>query len=113
MAFTQSEVDGITVITVEDKRFDALIADQYKTDLSKIIEEGKARICMNLEKVQFIDSSGLNVLIFAARQTREKKGALKLACCQPQVRDMFEMTRINRMIPVFPTQEEALKGFAA
>lgn len=112
MAFTLSEVSGVTVIAVEDKRFDALVADQFKTDLSKVIDEGKVRVCMNLEKVQFIDSSGLNVLIFAARTTREKKGALKLACPQQQVQSMFEMTRINRMIPVFATQEEALRSFA-
>lgn len=112
MGFTLSEVSGITVIAVEDKRFDATIADQFKTDLTKVIDDGKTRVCMNLEKVEFIDSSGLNVLIFAARTTREKKGALKLACPQKQVQGMFEMTRINRMIPVFSTQEEALKSFA-
>lgn len=112
MSFTTSEIHGITVVAVEDRRFDAMVADQYKADLSKLMDEGKVRMCLNLEKVQFIDSSGLNVLIFGARSTREKKGALKLACPQPQVRDMFEMTRINRMIPVFATQEEALRSFA-
>lgn len=112
MGFSISEQDGITVVSVEDRRFDAMVADQYKTDLAKLIEDGKSKLCLNLAQVQFIDSSGLNVLIFCARSTREKKGALKLACPQPQVRDMFEMTRINRMIPVFPTQEEALRSFA-
>lgn len=112
MAFTTTEQDGVTIVAVEDRRFDAMVSDTYKTDLARLIDEGKSKLCLNLEKVQFIDSSGLNVLIFCARSTREKKGALKLACPQPQVRDMFEMTRINRMIPVFATQEEALRSFA-
>lgn len=111
MPFTTTETAGVTVLALEDRRLDATVAEQYKIDLGKLFEAGKTKLCLNVEKVQFIDSSGLNVLIFGARATREKKGALKIACPQSQVREMFEMTRINRMIPVFATQEEALRSF--
>jgi anti-anti-sigma factor len=103
--------DGVTVLTIDEKRLDAQIADQFRSELNALIESGKIRLCINLERVAFIDSSGLNVLIAGARSSQGRKGALKLACPQAAVKDLIEMTRLNRMIPVFATQEEALASF--
>lgn len=113
MPFDVTDNGGVTVLVVKDHRLDALVADSYKTDLKALLDSGKVRLCVDLGQVQFIDSSGLNVLIFGTRAARDKKGGLKVACLAPAVRDLFAMTRVDKMIPIFGSVEEAVGSFPA
>lgn len=108
MPLQLEEQDGVTVVTVDVKRLDASVADGYRQELQKLIDEGKVRLCLDMAGVDFIDSSGLNVLIVATRNTRGKKGDLRLASPAPKVMSLLQMTRLDKMIPIHPTRAEAV-----
>lgn len=111
MGFQVSEDGGVTILSIDDARIDAQVVHRYMADLEALIKSGKTRILVDLEHVQFVDSSGLNVILFGARTAQAHQGAFKLARPQAQVRGLLEMTRVIRMIPVFATLEEALASF--
>jgi anti-sigma B factor antagonist len=68
-------------------------------------------VVMDLAKVEFMDSSGLGVLIALLKRVADRGGDLKLCCIQKKVRLVFEITRAHRVFEIFDTQDEAMKAF--
>ena len=67
---------------------------------------------IDLAEVTFIDSSGLVMLVQNMRRCREKGGDLYLCSPQQPVRMVLELTRLDKAIEIFLTQEEACNAFA-
>ena len=72
------EKDNITIVQL-DGEIDVTKAPKLKKLFQETIESGKNRILVDLEKVEFIDSSGLGILVVAFKLAKAKKGALVFA----------------------------------
>jgi anti-anti-sigma factor len=76
-----------------------------------LIKEGYANIIINLEKVSYIDSTGLGVLANSTNKMSEKNGELKIVCTQPQLIKVFSVSGLtNKNLKIFPTEEAALNS---
>jgi anti-anti-sigma factor len=69
---------------------------------------GRDRAVIDLGAVEYISSVGLRVLMLASKQVKAQGGALAVADLQPVVREIFEISRFNLVLEVFPTLREAL-----
>jgi anti-sigma B factor antagonist len=78
-----------------------------------LAEAGRAtrHTVVNLSKVQFIDSTGLSVLIKGIKHHREHQSHLVLCELQQPVRIIFELTRLDKMFTIYPTEHDALQAF--
>lgn len=92
-------------------RLDASNVAELKSQFDEFIKETKYFI-FNLEKLEFIDSTGLGGLISCLRKTLEIDGEIKIACLQPKPRMVFEITRANRVFGVYDDVETALESYA-
>jgi len=90
---------------------DMSAADQVKRTLAGLIDQGKARLVMDLSRVGYIDSSGMGVLVSMMKQARAAGGDVRLCALQEDVRAIFEMTRLIKAISVHPTRQEALASW--
>ncbi len=111
MQLDMNEKGDIVVITVNEERMDAHNSGDLKERMLQIFDEGKANLVIDLGAVRFIDSSGLGALVSGFKNASAREGNLKLCCLQPQVRSMFELTRLHRVFEIFATAEEALGSF--
>ncbi len=111
MQLDMNEKGDIVVITVNEERMDAHNSGDLKERMLQIFDEGKANLVIDLGAVRFIDSSGLGALVSGFKNASAREGNLKLCCLQPQVRSMFELTRLHRVFEIFTTAEEALGSF--
>lgn len=103
-----SEKEDTVIITVEEERMDAHNSGNLKERMLQLFDEGKCQLVIDLTAVRFIDSSGLGALVSGFKNASARDGSLKLCCLQPQVRSMFELTRLHRVFEIFTTLEEAL-----
>lgn len=103
-----SEKEETVIITVEEERMDAHNSGNLKERMLQLFDEGKCQLVIDLAAVRFIDSSGLGALVSGFKNASARDGSLKLCCLQPQVRSMFELTRLHRVFEIFTTLEEAL-----
>jgi anti-sigma B factor antagonist len=103
-----SEKEETVIITVEEERMDAHNSGNLKERMLQLFDEGKCQLVIDLTAVRFIDSSGLGALVSGFKNASARDGSLKLCCLQPQVRSMFELTRLHRVFEIFTTLEEAL-----
>jgi anti-sigma B factor antagonist len=66
---------------------------QLKNAIDKCIEENKINIILNLDNVNFIDSSGMGIIIAEASYLEELGGNLTIKCSNPELKRVFVVTR--------------------
>ena len=109
MEIIRSLTNDIPVLSVSGK-IDAVTSKDLEEALIRLIEEDKKHLVVNMEKVEFLSSSGLRVLMASLNKLKHNDGDLQLAALQPFVKDVFFMTGANRFFPIYPSQEEAIKS---
>ncbi len=76
-----------------------------------LLDEGLVDIIVNLTNLDFIDSSGLGVLVGGLARVREKQGEIKLVCANRRIVRVFEMTRLTQLFEIYEIEEEAVQHF--
>lgn len=77
--------------------------------LLELIKEGKNAIVIDMEKVSYIDSTGLGVLANSANKLLQKNGELRVICSQPQLIKVFSVSGLtNNNLKIFKSEETAL-----
>ncbi len=103
--------NDIVVINVKEERLDAHNSGELKSEMQKMFEEGRKNILVDLKDVRFIDSSGLGALVSGFKNAISHQGNLKLSSLQPQVKSMFELTRLHRVFEIFASPSEAMENY--
>lgn len=80
-------------------------------DLKKIVEGGVKKMVVDLSGVEYVDSAGLGVLVGIAGILRTSGGELKAAALQQRVADVFQITRLTKVIDVHTDVAAAAKSF--
>ncbi|MBI5656827.1 MAG: STAS domain-containing protein [Geobacter sp.] len=101
----------VTILYVREERLDAHNSGELKTEMGRLFEGGEKNILVEMKDVRFIDSSGLGALVSGFKNAISHQGNLKLASLQPQVKSMFELTRLHRVFEIFGSSAEALDTF--
>jgi anti-sigma B factor antagonist len=107
MEIIQSLIGDIPVLSVSGK-IDAVTSKDLEAALIGLIDQNKRFMVVNMEKVEFLSSSGLRVLMASLNKLKHKDGDLLLAALQPFVKDVFFMTGANRFFSIYPSQGEAI-----
>lgn len=102
---TETREDTCTVTL--DGEVDVYTAPRLKEDLVSAIEGGCANVIVDLEKVGFIDSSGLGVLVSALRRARERDGVVRIVCTRDNILKIFRITGLDKVFPIFSDVAEA------
>ncbi|WP_305041921.1 STAS domain-containing protein [Geoalkalibacter sp.] len=111
MILKVEEKGNVVTIQVKEERLDAHNSGELKSQMLSLFEEGKNHIIIDLQEVRFVDSSGLGALVSGFKNASARNGNLKLCGLQPQVKSMFELTRLHRVFEIFSGIEEALASF--
>jgi anti-anti-sigma factor len=101
------EDDGTHVLFVGGD-IDTATAPTLQETLDGLIDGGARHIVLGVRGVEFMDSSGLVVLVSVANRLRKLAGDLRLAVPSPQVRSVVALTRMDRVFPLFDSLDEAL-----
>jgi len=107
MPFTERNVEGALFLTVQDERLDAFNADVFKSGMVDFMQKGHERFVLDLSNVKFMDSRALGVLI-SIKKTMGDTGCFCILCPNKNVRNIFTMTRLDRVFHLFATEEEVL-----
>lgn len=100
-----------TVALFPAGRLDHSTSDGFKAALAPHLAActvGGDRVVIDLAGVEYISSVGLRVLMLASKQAKAQGGARAVADLQPVVREIFEISRFDLVLAVFPTLREAL-----
>ena len=97
-----SEQGGWAVLEVGGE-VDVATAPRLREQLIALVNDQRYRIVVDLEAVDFIDSTGLGVLIGALKRVRTHDGDLALVCSEPRILKVFEITGLLAVFAVHDT----------
>lgn len=112
MNFRVEETKGVVVISLEGEMVGSPVATLLTEKLHELIEEGKTRIVVDMERVHWMNSSGLGILIGGLTTVRNSGGDLKLACLGKKLQDLLRLTKLDRVFEAFKTTAEAVDSFS-
>jgi anti-sigma B factor antagonist len=111
MRFEETKTGSILIAKVLDKRIAADVAPQFKAHLAGYLKSGERSIVLDLGAVSFIDSSGLGALISSLKAIGSD-GHLVISGACGTVATMFKLTRMDKILRVFGTTEEAVAAIS-
>ncbi|MCP4291687.1 MAG: STAS domain-containing protein [bacterium] len=100
-----------TIVVVGRSRLDASVASDFKGELAALIKEGAQNLIIDLNAVEFIDSTGIGSLV-SGLKSMPSGGGLVLCNVKQRVMDLLELTWLDKVLDVYPDQETALESFA-
>lgn len=81
----------------------------FRNAVEKELARGIAQnLILNLEELNFMDSSGLGVILGRYKQISEKGGKLVACRLRPQVERIYELSGLSKIIPVYRSEQEAI-----
>jgi anti-sigma B factor antagonist len=125
IGYTGSDGDGVladsggsvtdrgTVLDVSGE-IDLASAPALRTRLSQACLENEGQvIVLDFSGLEFIDSTGLGVLVAALRRQRDRGGDLRLACIPKNVERVFTITGLDRVFELYANLDDAAAGLSA
>jgi anti-sigma B factor antagonist len=110
MEITEARIRDIYLLELSG-RVDASCSGQLKDTVTAMIDAQKKKILIDLSAVNFIDSSGLGMLVACLRSATKTGGALKITSLQESPKKLFEVTRLDRVFEIFDDRDSAIKSF--
>ncbi|HET7259418.1 MAG TPA: STAS domain-containing protein [Candidatus Acidoferrum sp.] len=83
-----------------------------RENVSRLLEEGRKRIVLNLSGLQYLDSSGIGELARIYVMVLKGGGEIKVVGLSRNVEDVLKVTHLYQVFPEFPDEETALQSFA-
>ncbi|HEX8008411.1 MAG TPA: STAS domain-containing protein [Trebonia sp.] len=98
---------GQTVVEISGE-IDVYTAPRLRETLVSLVEAGNYRLIVDMEGVEFLDSTGLGVLVGGLKRVRAHDGGIDLVCTQGRILRIFRITGLSRVFNIFGTVSEAL-----
>jgi anti-sigma B factor antagonist len=100
--------DGnVTVVDVSGE-VDLYTAPRLEEALTKASGRTPPLIVVNLGRTTYLDSTALRVLTAVFKRVRERHGGMAIAAVQPKIAKLFTLTGLDQLLPLCPTEREAL-----
>jgi len=104
--------DQVLVVTFNHENLDAKKSTTFKKSIIDLVtEKNQQNVVFDLDRLQFIDSSGLGTFLSVLRVLNMQGGDLKLANMQKPIRTMFEIVRMHKLFEIYNSTEDAVHSF--
>lgn len=98
---------SVNILTPSVRRLDASVAAAFKEAITREIGDDQKALIVDFSKIDFIDSSGLGTLVSLLKMMNGK-GEMTLCALNPGIRNMFTLTRMDRIFRICPDRAAAL-----
>src|SRR3954452_3275254 len=104
----EEQLDPTTRVISVTGEIHVTTAPEFSQRLNDAIAAGTTNVVIDMSGVEFIDSTGLSVLLNGLRRVTRNEGNLSLVVANPTVLRLFEITRLDSTFDIQPTREAAL-----
>ena len=111
MKLSYEERDGVVILKPKGKILGGPDATLIKDQLQSFIDQGKTRVVIDLAAVDYMNSTGLGILISTLTTLRKANGELKLANVTEKIQSLLTITKLVTVFDDYETVEEAVSAF--
>lgn len=111
LEISKRDREGIVLFDLKGR----LVVGEGSTALREAImrckDEGKTKVILNLQNVEYIDSSGLGTLVICFTTLQKAGGALKLMCLNRRNIELLVLTKLSTVFEIFDNEQDAVNSF--
>ncbi len=111
MKFTITQQGGVTIIRLSGSLLGGPDAGVLKNKLHELLEAGRKNVVLDLREVEFMNSSGLAMLINSLTTTKSSGGDLRLANASEKILTLIKVTKLSSVFQTFESVEDAVATF--
>ena len=112
MKLTSREENGVIVLEPKGKIMGGPDATILHDQLHDLIDQKKKQVVIDLSKVEWMNSTGLGILISGLTTLRNNGGELKLARVTDKIESLLTITKLITVFESFDNVDEAVKSFS-
>ncbi len=112
LKMTDHVVDGVAVVALEGRIVLGEESTALREKVKSLLATGQKKIVLNMDKVSYIDSSGLGALVAAHTSAKSQGASLKISNLGSKFQEILLVTKLVTVFEVFPTEAEAIANFA-
>ena len=113
MNYNVEERQNAVIIALEGNVMGGPDGAKLHDTLHQLREQGKKNVVIDLAKAQFMNSSGLGMLISAMTTMRNAGGDLRLANVADRIQSLLAITKLNNIFKHYPSIDEAVVSYSA
>ncbi len=107
LSLSTRTVGDRTVVEVGGE-IDVYTAPKLREQLVELVNDGSFHLVVDMEGVDFLDSTGLGVLVGGLKRVRAHEGSLRLVCNQERILKIFRITGLTKVFPIHTSVDEAV-----
>lgn len=106
LSLSTREIAGAHIVDVRGE-IDVSTSPKLRERLVSLVNKGATRLVIDLEGVEFIDSTGLGVLVGVLKRVRARDGSLSIVCSKAGLLRVFTITGLEKVFAIYPSVESA------
>ena len=109
-----TEVGDVAVVRFVDRKIldEANIQELGQELIQLVDEENRDMLLLNFLNVDFLSSGALGKLIKLEKKVKARAGKLKLCCIRPEIFEVFQITRLDKLFQIYEDEAVALAAFS-
>jgi anti-sigma B factor antagonist len=111
MEYTIDNHTDVQLITLKGRLIEKSQADNLIMDFEKLVEGGTSNYLMSLGGLEYVNSTGLNLLIGMFTTARNAGGELVIGGISPKVKKLMVMTKLDSIFKIYDSVAEATESF--
>jgi anti-sigma B factor antagonist len=110
MEITTTDSGDVKVLSFQGN-LDTNTSPDAESEINTLIDAGAQKLLVNFEKLDYISSAGLRILLATAKKLKASQGDLKICCLNETVQEVFDISGFSTILSVATTEDEALGSF--
>ncbi len=103
-------VDDMTVVDMTG-RLDSATSGDAHDELVRIAKSGVSKVVLNLDKMEYVSSAGLRVILTAAKLLKSSSGEMKICHANGVVKEVLETSGFDHIIDIYDHENDAIEAF--
>ena len=109
----QQAANGVVVLKISGRISLGRDSQQIEWQVNDLLKENKNRVVFDVTNVNHMDSTGIGILMMCAARVKKAGGDLRLAGAQGLVNDVLRITKVDSILGMHATADEAVSAFGA
>ncbi len=111
MKIKRMPVGEVMVLAVSGKILGGPDQDEFSTEIKTLINEGHVDIVLDMEKVEYINSTGLGILISGYTTIKKNGGELRICGVRERVENLLNITHLKLLFQTYESRDKAVASF--
>ncbi|MDD4385097.1 MAG: STAS domain-containing protein [Bacteroidales bacterium] len=106
------KINDVLIVSMEtENKLNVALAQKFKVEVAKIIDQPEMKIVINLGGVVYIDSTGFGALLSILRVAKSNNAKLKLCNISPEVMELVKLLQLQTVFDIRNSVDDCLKSF--